>query len=479
MQLVSLPLFVLHKYSRRSSSLERFSEYTFSFAKLILPALLVHATLVERQRRDASNPPSSMDLDISNVGDQFDNDDARVMGNDDWDDMVRLSTPMHTVESVPNRSQAPSLLQFYDDPARSSSTMSTVQQYPPPPSRSTTMLSPYAQQNTNTMHGSLQPSYAAVVRRGIQESIPVPLTASPPTSTLSNIQQQRHSQTASNPDYALRQLNCHQYMSRTRPRTYAQALRSSPTAQLISSDNQNPAACVGVQGGYFSEQNVTSADQWRPNTTWHDLSSQESAQTVAAEQSSIPGTHPQFTGNEMPNNFNWQPGIAEPFTSVHDWAGQSRATGDRTRPRLNTRLSIQRPEPTSQSPLSTSSPSSSRISSRRNKEQLVFGKHRCGSCVAAFDTIADLNHHLRSHTPYEQRPYRCDTCANRFMYGKDLRRHRLVHNPNALRYLCHFTNCKHATIGFKRDDHLERHLRTQHAVDSVQQSSHPSSQHGS
>ena len=174
--------------------------------------------------------------------------------------------------------------------------------------------------------------------------------------------------------------------------------------------------------------------------------------------------------NTIMNNVNFQPGIAESSQNVESWVARPRVPRDRLVPRLDTtRLAPPTPS-THRSPVSAASPSSSRMSNRRTKQQLIRGNydHRCHVCQAGFDTRSDLTHHLRSHAPYSQRQHVCAFCNKRFPYAKDLRRHLRIHGENKI--LCPHASCKFAWKGFARQDHLDRHLRSQHPVDSVWQS---------
>ncbi|KAI5365866.1 Putative Zinc finger C2H2-type [Septoria linicola] len=119
------------------------------------------------------------------------------------------------------------------------------------------------------------------------------------------------------------------------------------------------------------------------------------------------------------------------------------------------------------SPSSASSAGSSTgRSTRRSKEEMVLGEISCRQCDAAFGTQGDLTHHLRSHAPYQSRSHVCPHCEKRFQYRKDLARHVPRHDPNRQRFRCHFSGCKFNSKGFGRQDHLDRHLASQHRMDS-------------
>ena len=227
----------------------------------------------------------------------------------------------------------------------------------------------------------------------------------------------------------------------SRTKTYAEALRSPPANQ----DTFGMGTFGAAHEGFMQSDNAA-----------------------------IP---PTFLPTDITSNPNFHLGMTEPADTLSEWISQPRTARDRLRPTLDTtRLTPHPHSPspsTARSPASITSPSSSRLSSvRRSKHQILHSphsRHRCSTCSAGFDTRTDLTHHMRIHTPEGARPFGCRTCGKRFLYNKDLRRHELVHA--AKRLFCPHVGCKFSARGFSRQDHLDRHLRGQHAVDSAVQGS--------
>ncbi|PIA92742.1 hypothetical protein CB0940_03912 [Cercospora beticola] len=175
----------------------------------------------------------------------------------------------------------------------------------------------------------------------------------------------------------------------------------------------------------------------------------------------------QVLSNENLDNHNLRVDSL-PLEHMHGWLGRATAAGVRNMPRLDTNRLV--PPPVSDahlSPTSASSPGSSASRSpRRTKEEMLVGEISCSHCDAAFSTQGDLTHHLRSHQPYANRSHVCPTCNKRFQYRKDLARHAPRHDPNRQRFYCKHAGCKYHSKGFGRQDHLDRHLATQHRMES-------------
>lgn len=231
--------------------------------------------------------------------------------------------------------------------------------------------------------------------------------------------------------------------SRQQTRTYAEVLRAAPVTEQELPSYPNPFD--SFDGGYEHGSDQGFFDDKRKRLLPTDVTS----------------------------NPNYYSGVNEPADAVR--LSQLRTPRGRMLPRLDTNRLSPFPSSAHRSPASITSPSSSRLSSRRTKHEMRHGisKYRCPACHSGFDTKPDLKHHLRSHTPEEQRPHKCDTCGKRFWYPKDVTRHSVVHLPND--FFCPVPSCKHSAKGFSRQDHLDRHIRTKHAADSVLQSSQPSS----
>jgi len=110
---------------------------------------------------------------------------------------------------------------------------------------------------------------------------------------------------------------------------------------------------------------------------------------------------------------------------------------------------------TSQSPQPTSSSSSS--------------VYKCSFCAKTFDKRHLLNRHEKQHT----KPVQCPVsgCSHSTAKRRDMQRHIIVHHPNddsaqpsmvVPQFMCPVAGCKHAEAGFKRKDHLVRHMKRIH-----------------
>lgn len=297
--------------------------------------------------------------------------------------------------------------------------------------------------------GSAQ-TYAAAAQRGMALQRPErapPLAQQPATQVSVRRQQvqqrqQVHQQQA--PTQAPSQFSsapsAGSFRMPVRTKTYADAVRSPPEQQ------QWPIYGDPAAFGY--------SDEW----------------PMQSQQQLLP--------NDITSNPNFHLGVTERAETLQGWSSQPRTLRDRLLPRLNTNSLSPYASSTHRSPASITSPSSSRMSNRRTKQQILSGihKYRCRTCHAGFDTKPDLKHHMRSHVPEGERRYECDACHKRFNYPKDLNRHALIHLPKTL--FCPVSSCKASTKGFRRQDHLDRHVQSQHPVDSAMQSSRPASSFG-
>ncbi|KAH9821463.1 zinc finger protein [Teratosphaeria destructans] len=166
---------------------------------------------------------------------------------------------------------------------------------------------------------------------------------------------------------------------------------------------------------------------------------------------------------------NFQLGNTHPAAGVEAWSEALRPVGHRGRRALsiNTQvhnsIHLEVPKVSRQPSLATTSPTSdssvrSFRSSRRTAIEMRSSPafYRCQECHAGFEEKQDLRHHKRKHTTPENKPHGCDQCPQRFLHPKDLRRHLRVHQPAS--FFCPFEGCRYAERGFKREDHLKRHL---------------------
>lgn len=340
----------------------------------------------------------------------------------------------------------------------SSPSASPTPNYPSPPSQTTALPNPYPQTQTRPVKRPTQASYAAVLQAGPSKPIPTQVPASQPAPTRTKAKEQSVYR-GPKPGYVpAPQTGYNQYGTQQGSRTYAQAVQSPQASQTVTSQSQSARGPVGYGTSF-------------PQTGQHE----------AFAQVAHPNMNQQLNGFDLYSMRNYRPELTETFKSVGDWVDQPRAAEDRLRPRLYTHLSAQSSASThSQSfTASSQSPSTlSRTSTRRTRDQMMTGNHRCPVCGKAFDTAADLGHHSRYHQEHENRPFACRSCAARFIFFKDLQRHEPVHDPDAEKFYCYFPTCKYAEKGFGREDHLTRHLRNVHRVDPIVRSSGPSSQYG-
>lgn len=143
------------------------------------------------------------------------------------------------------------------------------------------------------------------------------------------------------------------------------------------------------------------------------------------------------------------------------WKGRASTTGGHALPLLSTSHLV--PPDRSHTNQSPSSASTANSSSSFGRFRSVPGNLVCYACHTSFTSQADLSHHMRSHQPYSSRKYGCNKCDRRFQYRKDLARHLPRHDPHRRRYYCPFASCKYQSKGFGRQDHLDRHIGSQHS----------------
>lgn len=255
--------------------------------------------------------------------------------------------------------------------------------------------------------------------------------------------------------------------------------RSAPAAANMLLENEYQASQATLEETWMHSAQTNMPSFQQPDLS-HQWAGDQLAQPMPAAQfvrsqlkaspTPIPRSEPHLLSTDVIDNFNYHHGMGSEVGSMLGWIGRATTTGDRALPRLDTNH-LAPPEVTSanHSPSSASTAGSSRPgSSRRLKWQMSeSGDFVCGWCNAGFNTQGDLTHHLRSHQPYASRQHVCSHCEKRFQYRKDLTRHLPKHDPNRKKFYCHYTGCKfHHTKGFGRQDHLDRHLQTQHRADT-------------
>lgn len=347
-------------------------------------------------------------------------------------------------------------MSLYNDQTAGQSMPSTSsppkRNYPSPPPLGTSMSTPYPPTATH-------PSYAAVVQRRPDRPAP---NQPPAVQSASRRNKAKELSVPAGPKpvhIPVNQTWHSQQRTQQGTRTYAQALQARQGLQAGAIDSLRALE----MGGY-------------------NISIPSSGQHNAFAQAANPAANQQINDFGLSSNPNYRPDFTETFNSVGNWLQVPRAAEDRIRPQLEIPWTAQAANDSRNRSLTTSSQSPSTISrtSRRTRDQMRTGdhEHRCGRCDAGFDTAAELNHHIRYHQEHDARPYPCRSCSARFIFKKDRRRHELVHDDNAPKYYCPHPTCKYHQQGFGRHDHLARHLSTQHRVDSVMQSSGPSSQYG-
>lgn len=373
-----------------------------------------------------------MDLDI---GDDLLSDIMGAIGNDQLGQIVSAAFRTGNL-TVAKTMETTSPSQSYVDPFE-------FLQPPPGGKRAISGVSvaadaAYDTQSSLPGHSTNAPTYAAVVRGSsprLQQKIPAAQRPSAPQTF-------QQGPSPSQPASASYPPSMRPLSPLKRTMTYAEVLRS-PSTDLDA-----------WFGGFANALNQVGA-------------ALEPGAPAGFAQSDAPPLSSAITSNR-----NYRPNVTDGFQSLDDWVAQSR---NRLLPPLDTRNPNHHTPSTHLSPASIASPSPSRVSSRRTKQQIRTGTHghRCRTCNAGFDSRADLTHHLRTHKPDDERKHVCNSCCSRFLYPKDLKRHLAVHAPKNI--FCPYEGCKHQTKGFSRPDHMERHVRTKHAVDSAVQSERPSS----
>lgn len=219
----------------------------------------------------------------------------------------------------------------------------------------------------------------------------------------------------------------------------------------------------------FSTQHTPS-----PHFSWAEPDSMPVDLSIPHSQHTPPKTLP----DDLDRNTNYLLGMEETtggtVGNMLGWIRRAPTTGDRALPRLSTAHLV--PPDKSFANLSPSSASTagSSSSSRYSTLRPASGDFACFSCTASFAHHGDLTHHLRSHKPYASRNHVCQKCEKRFQYRKDLIRHLPRHDPHRQKYFCPFPDCKYARKGFGRPDHLDRHIHSQHRVDTpTETATHP------
>lgn len=233
-----------------------------------------------------------------------------------------------------------------------------------------------------------------------------------------------------------------------------------------------------MQTGFLSQRSASDLEQFFPELAEpiQDVHQRQCMSSTEAQLTTPTMSRPQALSDDNLGYHNLRTD-ALPLGHMQGWLGRAAASGYRDMPRLDTAHLA--PPTLSDAHLSPSSASSGGSSAsrspRRSKEDMALGEIGCSQCDAAFSTQSDLTHHLRSHQPYESRNHVCPHCDKRFQYRKDLARHLPKHDPNRRRYYCRFLGCKFHTKGFGRQDHLDRHLASQHCNEPSRRISRSSS----
>ncbi|KAF2207681.1 hypothetical protein CERZMDRAFT_102168 [Cercospora zeae-maydis SCOH1-5] len=274
-------------------------------------------------------------------------------------------------------------------------------------------------------------------------------------------------------------------MDRPRMQSYAGPSNLGVTGQYFGRPMQPPSMpAVGFANAYHALHGINAMPQHLAlPQQYHELEQlfpelnepmhrppQQQTPLVSQYETAptMPATSvPQVLSNENLDHHNLHV-ESQPCGQMQGWLGRANAAGGQNMLRLDTNRLV--PPPVSDAHLSPTSASSAASSAgrspRRSREAMVLGEISCSQCDAAFSTQGDLTHHLRSHAPYQSRNHVCPTCKKRFQYKKDLARHLPRHDPNRQRFYCRHTGCKYHTKGFGRQDHLDRHLATQHRSES-------------
>ncbi|KAF2137997.1 uncharacterized protein K452DRAFT_321372 [Aplosporella prunicola CBS 121167] len=87
------------------------------------------------------------------------------------------------------------------------------------------------------------------------------------------------------------------------------------------------------------------------------------------------------------------------------------------------------------------------------------GSYECTDCSRRFQRRTDLEHHRRSHTANEERPFRCthESCGWAFLYPKDLERHVQKHRAKPRQVPCMNENCsKMFTLPYNMRRHYSK-----------------------
>ncbi|KAF2163982.1 hypothetical protein M409DRAFT_57084 [Zasmidium cellare ATCC 36951] len=91
---------------------------------------------------------------------------------------------------------------------------------------------------------------------------------------------------------------------------------------------------------------------------------------------------------------------------------------------------------------------------------LSTGTFLCETCGKAHDSKSERDHHARNHDP-SKRTKLCSICSKPFLFDKDVKRHMKTHEKER-HIFCNYIDCPFRHKGFKRRDHLVRHVRQKH-----------------
>jgi len=213
----------------------------------------------------------------------------------------------------------------------------------------------------------------------------------------------------------------------------------------------------------FINQYTTSSETWNnENFDWmgqpqeSDMSLWGDLSLTAAQQDLIHTTPSGFSEIYVPFEDFEQFFYSSPEPQIHPSPGYSSSDSlflDGLSPSTSETISDQ-PSSQSQSPQPPTPPSDS------------GSVYKCRFCAETRDKRHLLNRHEKQHI----KPVRCPVpgCNHGTAKRRDMQRHIIVHHrdsdPSVVvpQFMCPVAGCKHAVAGFKRKDHLVRHMERKH-----------------